>query len=124
MELARKFATSFEVERKAFANSFANLLSAGDAHLSVAELENKTVGYVLGFDHFTFFANGRVAWVEEIMVLEDFRRQGIGKLLMEDFEQWASLRGSKLIALATRRASSFYQALGYDESAVYFRKRL
>ena len=29
-----------------------------------------------------------------------------------------------LIALATRRAAPFYRALGYAESAVYFRKVL
>jgi hypothetical protein len=28
------------------------------------------------------------------------------------------------MALATRRAAAFYQALGYEESAVYFRKLL
>ncbi len=41
---------------------------------------------------------------------------------MDGFEQWASSRESKLIALATRRAAPFYLALGYDESAIYFRK--
>jgi len=29
-----------------------------------------------------------------------------------------------LVALATRRAAPFYRALGYEESAVYFRKVL
>ena len=29
-----------------------------------------------------------------------------------------------LIALATRRAAPFYRALGYEESAAYFRKVL
>jgi hypothetical protein len=29
-----------------------------------------------------------------------------------------------LVALASRRAADFYRALGYEESAVYFRKVL
>ena len=33
-------------------------------------------------------------------------------------------RGSRLVALATRRAARFYAALGYEESATYFRKVL
>ena len=43
---------------------------------------------------------------------------------MEEFEQWARSRGSKLVALATRRAAAFYLELGYEESAGYFRKLL
>jgi GNAT superfamily N-acetyltransferase len=122
--LARAFATSFTVERSAFEASLAVLLESPDAFIAVASDDGHTVGYVLGFDHHTFFANGRVAWVEEIMVSEPLRRRGIGRQLMENFECWARSRQSNLIALATRRAASFYRSLGYDESATYFRKLL
>lgn len=44
--------------------------------------------------------------------------------LMSAFERWAAARDCALIALATRRAAPFYRALGYEESAVYFRKVL
>jgi len=43
---------------------------------------------------------------------------------MSAFEAWAKARGAKMVALATRRASSFYLELGYEESATYFRKLL
>jgi hypothetical protein len=43
---------------------------------------------------------------------------------MTAFEQHAMGQGCHLVALATRRAAVFYQALGYQESAVYFRKVL
>lgn len=122
--LASAFATSFSVERSAFESSFAALLQSPDALIAVASDSGRVVGYVLGFDHHTFYANGRVSWVEEIMVADDVRRRGIGRQLMESFEQWAISRQSKLIALATRRAASFYQSIGYDESATYFRRLL
>ena len=139
LRLARAFATSFAVEQAAFERSFDELLTYPGAFLAVAEANKaeankaeankaeageEVAGYVLGFDHPSFFANGRVAWVEEIMVTEAFRRQGIGRDLMEAFEAWANERGVKQIALATRRAANFYEALGYEASAVYFRKRL
>lgn len=123
-QLARAFATSFVVEQAAFERAFAELLAQTEAFLAVAEANGEIAGYVLGFDHPTFFANGRVAWVEEIMVGEPFRRQGIGRRLIEMFEAWATAREAKIIALATRRAADFYEALGYEESAAYFRKRL
>lgn len=122
--LVKVFATSFETEREAFNHSYSQLLASANTYLAVAELEGKVVGYVLGFDHYTLYANGRVGWVEEIMVNELYRRQGIGEQLMIKYETWAIERGARLIALATRRADSFYKAIGYEESATYFRKKL
>jgi GNAT superfamily N-acetyltransferase len=122
--LAKALATSFTVERTAFESSFSALLQSPDAFIAVASDAGQVVGYVLGFDHPTFYANGRVAWVEELMVSENVRRRGVGRQLMESFEQWARSRQSKLIALATRRAAEFYKGIGYDESATYFRKLL
>ena len=43
---------------------------------------------------------------------------------MGAFEQWAAGQGCALVALATRRAAPFYRAVGYEESAAYFRKVL
>ena len=45
-------------------------------------------------------------------------------LLLVAAEDWARRRGARYVALATRRAAPFYQALGYEDSAVYFKKPL
>jgi GNAT superfamily N-acetyltransferase len=124
LELAEAFVTSFAVDEQAFFKSYQELRANPDVFLAVAEQDGMILGYVLGFDHYTFYANGRVAWVEEITVREDKRLDGVGRLLMEAAESWARSRGSKLVALATRRAASFYLALGYEESATFFRKML
>lgn len=123
-QLAQSFATSFAVEPEAFARVFDELLVSPDARLLVARVDGQIVGYLLGFDHPAFFANGRVGWVEEIMVNPDHRRQGIGRVLMDEFERWAATRQAKLVALATRRAGDFYRNLGYEASATYFRRLL
>jgi GNAT superfamily N-acetyltransferase len=121
---ARSFATSYDVEADSFQRSFVEILASPDAYVAVALVEDHVVGYILGFIHYTFYANGRVGWVEEIMVDEAVRRRGMGRELMENFELWAEARQCKLIALATRRAAPFYISLGYEESATYFRKKL
>ena len=123
-ELTQKFATSFTPERPAFEAAFRVLLDQDDAHLTGVSIDGVLVGYCLGFDHFAFYANGRVAWVEELMVDEAHRRQGLGRALMDDFEAWARSRSAKLCGLATRRAAAFYSAIGYDDSATFFRKML
>lgn len=122
LALATAFATSFAVEPEAFRVSFAAVLGDPGACLLVAEKDGAVIGYVLGFVHATFYANGRVAWVEEITVDASQRRRGTGRRLMEAFEAWAWARDARLVALATRRAAPFYGALGYAESATYFRR--
>jgi GNAT superfamily N-acetyltransferase len=122
--LVEQFATSFKPERGPFEVAVQHIILDESAWLSVADYNGEVAGYCLGFEHYALFANGRVAWVEEIMVKEELRKKGIGKSLMEEFEKWARSRGAKLVALATRRASPFYAALGYEDSATYFRKLL
>ncbi|HLF79719.1 MAG TPA: GNAT family N-acetyltransferase [Dehalococcoidia bacterium] len=122
--LASRFATSFEVEQAAFDRAWSRLLVDKDACLLVAEDEGAILGYLLGFRHETFFANGPVGWVEELMVDVARRGQGLGRDLMRYFEGWAAEAGCNLVALATRRADAFYRAIGYEESATYFRKLL
>jgi GNAT superfamily N-acetyltransferase len=82
------------------------------------------VGYLLGCDHLAFFANGRVAGVEEVYVRAQHRRRGIGAALMRRFEAWAESRSSAQIIVCTRRAADFYSALGYRETATCFRRIL
>jgi GNAT superfamily N-acetyltransferase len=123
-ELAKDFAVSFAPTADQFARSFDHLIAADDALLLVADEAGQPLGYLLAFDHHVLWANGRVAWIEEITVRADRRRQGIGHQLMEGFERWARSRGSRVAAVATRRATEFYAALGYDASATYFRKVL
>jgi GNAT superfamily N-acetyltransferase len=107
-----------------FETSFAAVLADDDARLLVAVRGSEIVGYLLGFWHVTFFANGPVGVVEEILVLSEHRQLGIGRALMDAFEQWSAKRGCALVCLSTRRAVPFYRALGYEESATYLRKPL
>ena len=90
----------------------------------VAEFNGEITGYCLGFIHDTFYANGPVAWIEEIMVESSHRRSKVGHRLMAAFEAWAKENGAVLSALATRRAAHFYEAIGYEASATYYRRLL
>ena len=121
-DLAAGLAQSFPFSRAGFGLSYPALLADDDACLLLAVDGEERLGYLLGFRHLTFYANGPVAWVEEVFVRGQHRGRGIGRALMSGFERWAAARNCALIALATRRAAPFYRALGYEESAVYLRK--
>jgi GNAT superfamily N-acetyltransferase len=122
--LAAELALSFEFSPEQFRASYPALLAADGACLLLAVDGSEYAGYLLGFRHLTFYANGPVAWVEEVAVRAGDRGRGVGGALMGAFEQWAAGQGCALVALATRRAAPFYRAVGYEESAAYFRKVL
>ena len=127
--LAEGLAQSFAFSRASFDAHYPALLAAGHACLLVAgtgadAASTECVGYLLGFEHLTFYANGRVAWAEEVFVRGGLRGRGIGRALVTGFERWAGERGCLVVALATRRAAPFYHALGYEDSATYLRKLL
>jgi len=147
--LARDMATSFKVAPAAFLSSFAHVMAQDEAVVLVADEPTANeptaneptaneptaneptadeptaiVGYLLGFDHRAFYANGRVAYVEELAVTAHRQGEGIGHLLKGAFEEWASSRSAVLVTVATRRAGAFYLSAGYEETAVLFRKLL
>jgi GNAT superfamily N-acetyltransferase len=120
--LAAELAQSFTFDRASFDTSYHKLTGDDDACVLVATVNEQLTGYLLGFKHLTFYANGPVGWVEEIFVRSERRQSGTGRALMNSFEDWAASRGCALVALATRRAKPFYLAIGYQESADYLRK--
>lgn len=123
-DLAAALATSYALNQADFAAIYAKLLDDPNVDIAVAETESQMIGYAVAYHHAAFYANGVVSWVEELFVLERYRGLKIGKRLMDNIEEKARRRGSKLVALATRRASAFYKAIGYEESAAYFKKPL
>jgi GNAT superfamily N-acetyltransferase len=122
--LAAELASSFAFSPESFRASYPSLLADQGARLLLAADGQEILGYLLGFRHLTFYANGPVAWVEEVVVRAGDRGRGVGGALFSAFEQWAGGQGCALVALATRRAAPFYRAVGYEESAAYFRKVL
>jgi GNAT superfamily N-acetyltransferase len=89
--LAAELALSFKFSADQFRVSYRALLTSDGACLLLAVDGREYAGYLLGFRHLTFYANGPVAWVEEIVVRGRDRRRGIGRMLMEAFEGWAAL---------------------------------
>jgi GNAT superfamily N-acetyltransferase len=123
-ELVKGFPTPTPPSREIFAAALRFKLKDPDGFVAVAESDGRLVGYVAGDAHETFYAGGKVAWVDEILVIEDARRQGIGRALMAEFETWAENGRCRLIGLATRGAASFYAELGFETSAGYFKRYL
>ncbi|HEY9264492.1 MAG TPA: GNAT family N-acetyltransferase [Microlunatus sp.] len=124
-DLAQLLATSATPHREAFDQVLDDILDDPHQCLLVAETTAGLVGYLYGLTHPAFHANGNIAWVEELYVDPAQRGNGLGRQLMNQFEGWAQKAASaQYIAVATRRAHDFYGAIGYSESATYYKKNL
>jgi GNAT superfamily N-acetyltransferase len=123
--LVQDFAGTFAPKQEPFDRTFRSLLQTPQTLILVAEQhDGSVVGYLLAHCRSTFLANGPAAWVEEVTVAEQVRRQGVGQALMTEAESWAREQGAAYISLASRRAGEFYRALAYEDAATFFKKSL
>jgi GNAT superfamily N-acetyltransferase len=81
-DLAAGLAQSFPFSRATFGLSYPALLADDDACLLLAVDGEELLGYLLGFRHLTFYANGPAGWVEEVFVRGQDRARGVGRALM------------------------------------------
>src|SRR5215471_15935904 len=113
--LVQELATTFVPTNPKFVGSFSRLCANNDALVLVAEeTGGRLAGYLLGFRYDTFHADGPVTVVEELCVRPDVRGSRVGRTLMMDFEAWSRTSGGRLVAVSTRRARPFYEAIGFE----------
>jgi GNAT superfamily N-acetyltransferase len=122
LELVRQFPTPTPPDAATYERTFHAKIQDPASRVAVIEKDGSLCGYISGSRYSAFYANGDTAWVDEILVTEACRAQGMGRLLMQDFESWARGSGCVLVGLATAGARSFYEHLGYGSKAGYFKK--
>lgn len=82
----------------------------------VAELDNKIVGFGLFFHTYSTFLTQPGLYLEDVFVLPEYRRQGVGKALMMSVAKTAFDRGCGRLEWSVldwnQPAIEFYQSLG------------
>ena len=121
-KLARQFPTPTPPSQKNFSDCYRIRVVDPASYIGLAEMEDAVVGYVSGYSHTAFYANGRTAWLDEIFVEQAFRRKGVGAALLHAFERWAKQMDCVLVSLATAGSGPFYIRAGYRTSAAYYKK--
>lgn len=109
---------------------FRKRLTEDGRKVFVAEIDNKIIGYLTSSSRIdnNYQNNLKIAEIENVMVLEEYRSQGIGAKLLAAFEEWAKLIGAKrLLVLASspnERGIDFYEKQGFDIFEVGLKKEL
>ena len=87
-----------------------------DAEAIVALWEEKAIGFALFFTNYSTFLTKPGIYLEDIFVLPDYRRRGIGKALLTTVAQIAAQRGAGRLEWSVldwnEPAIAFYQSLG------------
>lgn len=122
--LANELDESNEIDRAAFDEAYPALLADESSCAFVAAVGDQINGYACGYMHVALHANGRVAYLDEMVVSEELRHSGIGRQLVASFEAWAVEHGCNVAALAAESAGPFYESLGYAASGSHYRKPL
>ncbi len=94
-----------------------NILNTSFNKIVVAQINQKIVGYIHGVDYDLFYSN-HMKNIMGIAVSSEYKRKGIGKLLMKEIENWAKTTGAVGVRLnsgSTRlSAHEFYLSCGYE----------
>ena len=101
---------------------YLGLIADENVALLVAEADEKLVGFghtiVRDTPVFPVFVPRRYAIVEGIVVKSGFQNHGIGRILMDKMQEWATAKGAASIELNVyefnKTAISFYERLGYQ----------
>ena len=94
----------------------------------VADIAVDVVGFVTTVEALALnMPNGYIK-INGLAVLPEYRRRGIGKMLMERVEELARERDISRICLASgfsrTEAHKFYERLGYEKLSFWFHKRI
>lgn len=96
----------------------------------VAENNNsQVVGFVLGKVSKKVWWNCRpVGFIDDVVVDSNYRQQGIGQMLLLEFEKIAKRQGASYIRLlafpSNFPAVNFYKKDGFSEYSVYYQKEI
>jgi len=90
--------------------------------------DKKILGVITLSKRWAFFYRSRVALIEDIVVREKYRNQGIGKKLVQFVESRLTEQGIKCVELASdfhrTKTHEFWESLNYRRLAFQFRKDL
>jgi predicted N-acetyltransferase YhbS len=108
--------------------AFCRLLASPDARVVVAEEDGQVVALLDVSFRETLFFGGPAMIIEDLIVDEAHRRQGIGGRLVQLAEDVARRRGCRGIELSSdlprEETHQFWEGLGYRRLAYQFRKQL
>ena len=89
----------------------------------VAELEGKVLGMLTAQTNISTAEGKKAAVLEDMIIDKNYRKQGIGKKLMQAMELWAKEQGISRLQLLADKTNSpallYYKKLGWNTTKMF-----
>ena len=122
--LLEQLEPAYSPDRPAFDANLPLLL--GDDTTSVLLVAEDAAGALVGYALTTItpllHANGSSAHLQELVVDDAHRGEGVGTAIVEEVERVCRDRGVKQITVASRRSADFYERIGYRSSSDFLKR--
>jgi GNAT superfamily N-acetyltransferase len=126
--LLTQLMTKGPLDRDRMEKAFRELLGEDTVRIGVFDDGQELLGMVTVSVHATLHHFGRVAIVDEMVVTENARGQGVGKALMNWAKEQAIDMGADALELHSaefrNNAHAFYEALGFQHKGSVFSTKL
>ncbi len=98
---------------------FSRLVSGDHSVCFLAEMDGEIVGYLVGYAmDATSLRPVKLAELESMFVRKEFRSQGVGGALANEFTKWSKQEGAQRISVTAYAANvgavEFYKRLGFE----------
>lgn len=119
---------SYYISEKTNKKLMSDIVSRKNIFL-VAELENEIVGFIEGniIDDLEAYRE-KIAYINRLVVDKSYRKNGIGKLLIDDFSKRVKQKGCKYLKLNAFEknipAIECYKKYGFEEYSIMYMKRI
>lgn len=122
--LLEQLEPAYSPDRAAFDTNFPLLLD--DVSTSLLLVAENSAGAVIGYALTTItpllHANGSSAQLQELVVDDAHRGEGVGTAIVEEVERVCRERSVRQITVASRRSADFYERIGYRSSADFLKR--
>jgi ribosomal protein S18 acetylase RimI-like enzyme len=117
-----------EFHKEIFRNIYQRQLTAKDDQFRGAEVDGKIVGFISFSTHEHLWSEGKVLYINEIIMDRSFRGKGIGSALMNKTAELAKSQKCKVMRLdssfSRTEAHEFFLKNGFEKKAYLFYKEL
>jgi ribosomal protein S18 acetylase RimI-like enzyme len=108
-------------------DSFKKFIEKLGSFLDLAVLDNQIVGFIAYSRRTVIRYSKDIVEVEELYVSPDHRKSGIGKKLLEHVLDYSKNESCEYVFVSSAKerveAHKFYEALGFDQYGLHFRRR-
>jgi len=126
--LLTQLMTKGPLDRTRMEAAFRDILGDPSVRIGVFDDGQELLGMITVSVHSTLHHFGRVALIDEMVVTEKARRQGVGKAMVN----WAKIQAKELGANAVelhsaefrQNARAFYESLGFNHKGSVFSTKL